>query len=251
MIALIADIHGNLPGLEAVLKDIEHVGAERVVCLGDVANFGPQPREALASVKALGCPVVMGNTDAALLEPRQRDEVTGEDAQLIFDVEAWCAEQVEEDDRAFVRTFEPTLRSEEEGTSLLCFHGSPKSFNDVIVATTPDETLDDLFADELASGRAQMMAGGHTHTQLLRRYKEGFLINPGSVGLPFAFFEGAAGAAHPHWAEYALLDVVQGQPSLTFRRVPYDIAPLVNAARESGMPHAEAWLAGWLEARPS
>ena len=245
MIALIADIHGNLPGLEAVLKDVEEVGAERVVCLGDVANFGPQPREALASVAALGCPVVMGNTDAALLEPRGREEVTGEDAQLIFDVEAWCAERMEEGDRAFVRTFEPTLRLE-EGGSLLCFHGSPASFDDVIVAATPDEVLDDLFAGE----HAQVMAGGHTHTQLLRRYREGFIVNPGSVGLPFAYFEGAAGAVHPHWAEYALLDVVQGQPSFIFRRVPYDVAPLVNAAQD-GMPHAEAWLAGWLEARPS
>ena len=245
MIALIADIHGNLPGLEAVLRDIKEVGAERIVCLGDAA-FGPQPREALSSIKALGCPVVMGNTDASLLKPRQRDEVTGDDAQLIFDIEAWCAEQVEEDDLTFVRTFEPTLRFEEEGISLLCFHGSPQSFNDVIVATTPDETLEDLFADD-AGGHAQVMAGGHTHTQLLRRYKEGFLVNPGSVGLPFAFFEGAEGAVHPHWAEYALLSAVQGQPSLTFRRVPYDIAPLIDAARESGMPHAETWLAGWLE----
>ena len=246
MIALIADIHGNLPGLEAVLKDIEQTGAKRIVCLGDVA-FGPQPREALAGVKALGCPVVMGNTDASLLEPRQREEVTGEDAQVIFDIERWCAEQMTEDDRAFVRTFEPTASLDVDGTSLLCFHGSPRSFNDVIVATTPEETLDDLFANE-STNRAQVMAGGHTHTQLLRRYKGGFLINPGSVGLPFAYFKGAEGAVNPHWAEYALLGSRQGQPSFTFRRVPYDVAPLVRAARESDMPHAETWLEGWLNA---
>ncbi len=244
MIALIADIHGNLPGLEAVLRDIEQTGTERIVCLGDVANFGPQLREALAGVKALGCPVVMGNTDASLLEPRQREEVTGDDAQLIFDIESWCAEQMTEEDAAFVRTFEPTLNVDVDGTSLLCFHGSPKSFDDVIIATTPEETLDDLFAGE----HAQVMAGGHTHTQLLRRYKEGFLVNPGSVGLPFAYFRGAEGAVNPHWAEYALLDAVQGQPSLTFRRVPYDVTPLLQAARESGMPHAETWLEGWLNA---
>ena len=92
------------------------------------------------------------------------------------------------------------------------------------------------------------MAGGHTHTQLLRRYKEGFLINPGSVGLPFAFFEGAEGALNPHWAEYALLESAEGEPSLNFRRVPYDVAPLVQAARENEMPHAETWLKGWLAA---
>ena len=123
MIAIIADIHGNMAGLGAVLKDIEEVGAEQIVCLGDVASFGPQPREALASVKALGCPVVMGNADASLLKPREREEVTGDDAQLIFDIERWCAEQMREDDLAFVRTFEPTLRLEVDGLSRLCFHG--------------------------------------------------------------------------------------------------------------------------------
>ncbi len=245
MIAIISDIHGNLPGLEAVLKNIEEVGAEQIVCLGDVASFGPQPREALSGVKALECPVVMGNVDAAMLEPRQREEVTGENAQFFFDIEQWCAGQMREDDLAFVRTFEPTLNLEIEGVSLLCFHGSPKSFDDVIVATTPNETLDDLFSGNYA----QVMAGGHTHTQLLRRYKEGFLINPGSVGLPFAFFDGAKGAVNPHYAEYALLSIVSEQPSLTFRRVPYDVAPLIRAARESGMPHAETWLEGWLKAR--
>ena len=216
MIAVISDIHGNLPGLEAVLKDIEEVGAEQIVCLGDVAGFGPQPREALASIKALGCSVVMGNADMEMLEPRQLEEIDGEDAQFFFDIEQWCAEQLDGDDLAFIRSFRATLRLELGGRSLLCFHGSPQSFNDVIVATTPDETLDDLFTGQ----HAQVMAGGHTHTQLLRRYKEGFLINPGSVGLPFAYFEGAEGALNPHWAEYALLGSVQGQAEPNFSPYP-------------------------------
>ena len=84
MIAVISDIHGNLPGLEAVLNDIEEVGAEQIVCLGDVAGFGPQPREALASIKALGCPVVMGNADMEMLRPRQLEEIDGKDAQFFL-----------------------------------------------------------------------------------------------------------------------------------------------------------------------
>ena len=63
-IAILADIHGNLPALDAVLAQIDAEGIERVVCLGDVATLGPQPREVIARVRALGCPVVMGNTDA-------------------------------------------------------------------------------------------------------------------------------------------------------------------------------------------
>jgi len=75
-IAIIADIHGNLTALEAVLADLEDTGADRVVCLGDVAATGPQPHETVARLRALGCPVVMGNTingDVELTQERQEN----------------------------------------------------------------------------------------------------------------------------------------------------------------------------------
>ncbi len=71
-IAIFSDIHGNLPALEAVLAAVAGEGVERLVCLGDLATLGPQPHEVIARVRALGCPVVMGNTDATLLSPPRR-----------------------------------------------------------------------------------------------------------------------------------------------------------------------------------
>lgn len=68
MLAVISDIHGNLGALEAALTDIDKIGADELVCLGDVASFGPQPRETLRRVQALGCPVIMGNADRELLD---------------------------------------------------------------------------------------------------------------------------------------------------------------------------------------
>ncbi len=68
MIAVFSDVHGNLGASEAVLADLEKMGADELVCLGDVASFGPQPRETLRRVQALGCPVVMGNADWELLD---------------------------------------------------------------------------------------------------------------------------------------------------------------------------------------
>ena len=65
-IALIADIHGNLPALDAVLEELEREGVDQILCLGDVA-VGPQPTETLERVRELGCPVVMGNWDAYFL----------------------------------------------------------------------------------------------------------------------------------------------------------------------------------------
>jgi predicted phosphodiesterase len=59
-VALISDIHGNLVSLEAVLADIDREGVDQIVCLGDVAGLGPQPREILARLQALGCICIMG-----------------------------------------------------------------------------------------------------------------------------------------------------------------------------------------------
>src|SRR6185437_16639578 len=126
--AILADIHGNLPALDAVLAKIDAEGIDRIVCLGDVATLGPQPREVIARVRALSCPVVMGNTDAILLA-LQRDESTmGDEGSNDWSNEAfdqWCANQLTDDDLAYLRTFQPTISvSLDEEVTLLCYHGS-------------------------------------------------------------------------------------------------------------------------------
>ena len=240
MLAVFGDVHGNLEALEAVLADLEKTGVGELVCLGDVASFGPQPCETLRRVQALGCPVVMGNADWEMLDTPTLEALKNS-GTTFFDIASWCAEQLTDADRDFIRTFQPTVRLELGNLPILCFHGSPHSYNDEIVATTPDETLVELFQE-----RTPLMFGGHTHTQLLRRFENVTFINPGSVGLPFELFPDGR-ARNPAWAEYALVDVVQGQPSVTFCRIPYDITPVLAAAKTGGMPHAEAWSADWSE----
>jgi len=90
-IAILADIHGNLPALDAVLAQIDAEGIERVVCLGDVATLGPQPREVIARVRALGCPVVMGNTDAILLALQRDGSTMGDEERNDWSNEAFDA----------------------------------------------------------------------------------------------------------------------------------------------------------------
>ncbi len=239
MLAVFGDIHGNMAALEAVVSDIKKTGADELVCLGDVASFGPQPRETLRCVQALECPVVMGNTDDGLLQPHRLESQSTELQKIFADVEHWCAEQLTKEDRTFIRTFQPTVGLELNGLSMLCFHGSPASYNDEIVATTSAETLTELFQE-----RAPLMFGGHTHMQLLRRFEEVTFVNPGSVGSPYELLPNGK-ARNPAWAEYALVDVVQGQPSITFRRVPYDVTPVLATAEKSEMPHASWWSADW------
>lgn len=89
------------------------------------------------------------------------------------------------------------------------------------------------------------MAGGHTHEQMLRRYKGTIVLNPGSVGLPFERGPGADEARNPPWAEYAVVSHEHGALRVELRRVPIDIGAVVCAIRESGMPHAELLAQDW------
>jgi predicted phosphodiesterase len=67
-IALISDIHGNLQALEAVVKDIYEQDIDEIFCLGDVATIGPQSKQVIERIRAINCPNIMGNHDAALLD---------------------------------------------------------------------------------------------------------------------------------------------------------------------------------------
>jgi predicted phosphodiesterase len=240
-LALISDIHGNLVALEAALTDIASHGVTDIVCLGDIAATGPQPHEVAERIRALGCPVVMGNTDAWLLKPAPRADV--DEGQRVMDtIDLWCAEQLTPEDRAFLASFQPTISVPlDGGKRLLCYHGSPRSFNDRMAPDTSEEQV----AAWLAGTDADLYAGGHTHVQMLRRYQKVILINPGSVGLPLNPVWPGTDIRNPAWGEYALVECDGERLSVALQRIPFDTAALVAAAHASGMPHAEVWSADW------
>lgn len=243
-IALIADIHGNLAALDAVLDAVTQAGIDDIVCLGDVAATGPQPREVLARLQATGCPVVMGNADAELLAPGP-PTAPGSDQARFAEIDRWVAEQLSPPDFDYLRSFQSTIRvSVSEDHDLLCVHGSPRSFNDVIVASTPDDEL----APMLNGHTAAIIAGGHTHFPLLRRYRGTLLVNPGSVGLAYVPQVGRE-VTVPALAEYATLSFTRSEQEVSFHRVAYDQAASIRAMTERGMPHAAWWSAGWESSR--
>ena len=170
MIAVLADVHGNLAALEAVLADLLRFDVDEVLCLGDVANLGPRPSATLKRIQALEPLTVMGNTDAYLLRPRTiRDVASPNDATQIFlDIERWSAEQLDDADREYVSGFAPHLTLDRDGLSVVAYHGSPRSYDDPVRATTSDETLDGWFE----GFPARLYLGAHTHEQFARRYRE-------------------------------------------------------------------------------
>src|SRR5262249_34146437 len=162
-------IHGNLLALDAVLADLERERLDRLVCLGDVC-FGPQAHECLGRIRELGCPVVLGNWDSWSIDGFPPADDPGR--VMLYQIGASGARQLTPEDHAFVRSFVPTLELQLEGSRMLCFHGSPHSFSDWIFATTPDDELETMFDGV----DAPMLAGGHTHLQLLRRFGHSLIV---------------------------------------------------------------------------
>jgi predicted phosphodiesterase len=244
-LAVLADIHGNLIALDAVLAEIRAEAIAGSVCLGDVCGLGSQPREVLERLRALACPVVMGNADEFLLDPSlvDTDPHPGKDQRTrrLREMERWTAAQLTPDDRSYVQTFQPTVELPlGEDASLLCYHGSPRSSWDEIRAATPEVELVRL----LGYRRALVMAGGHTHEQFVRRLDQTLVINPGSVGLAYETLAGGR-YRNPPWAEYAVITAEGDRLAVELRRVPIDQAAIREALLASGMPHAAWWAADW------
>lgn len=216
-IALISDIHGNSLALSAVLSDAERRRTDKVACLGDVATLGPRPREVLRRLRELDCPCILGNHDAFLVEPELVAAYTK--VPVIAQAIDWCRAQLTEDDLAFVRGFaERTELALPGGRSLLLFHGSPDSNTRDVLATTPASELDALIGER----RASVMAGGHTHIQMLRQHKGTWLVNPGSVGMPFREYVHGARPEIMPYAEYAIVDASEDAVGVELLRVPLD-----------------------------
>src|SRR5262245_60314276 len=142
-VALISDLHANEVALKAVLKDIEQHGVDQIACLGDVATLGPNPGAILETLRGLGCPCILGNHDEFLLEPALIHSYT--EAPIIVEAVDWCRSRLSSDELAFLRTFRPHMEIPlEEGSTLLLFHGTPRSHMQDLLATTPPDELEEM-----------------------------------------------------------------------------------------------------------
>lgn len=234
-----SDMHGNDVTLEAVLEDTCSEAFDQMVCLGDAVQSGPQPAQIVARLRTLGCPVVMGNADDWLLTGQDSgaEQIASERKVKMETIRDWSLAQLSSDDLEFVRGFQPVVRlSVGDDLTLVCSHGSPKSFDDVILPTTSDEDLKRLIEPE----PGLLYCGGHTHVQFVRHLRQTFHFNPGSAGYAYRHdqsFEGAI-TSDP-FAEYAVLTTAKNSLRLEFRRVPFDVERLIEVYRSSGRPFAE------------
>jgi predicted phosphodiesterase len=243
-IALISDIHGNTAALRAVLDDIMNHDVDTTVCLGDIAATGPDPSGAVDIIADLGGLVVRGNTDEDMLAvPKWWHDPAAVGAPAsaipIAEIGVWCASQLSAEQQEFLDELPLTTEVDlGEAGALLAFHGSPRLVNDNIIASTPVPDV----AEMLQGTTQSLLAGGHTHVPMLRRHGSQTIVNPGSVGAPFAGYSNAGDDDIASHAAYALITTHGSAMDIDLRQVPVSRDDLETMVQASGMPQGEWWL---------
>ena len=212
-IAVLADIHGNLPALEAVMADVKTQSPDEVWCGGDIAWGGPWATECIATVRDAGWPTVKGNTDVWITGDPQNIWAHDERDKLS---EMASDHDISHEDAAWLIN----LPLGHTGTgSILLVHASPES---PFSAPGPHAPAAEFAIYE---GSASLVVYGHVHEAFTRRLSEGTLVaNTGSVGLPK---DGST-------ASYLVIDRNGTDLLLRHRRVPFDIERAVSEAKRKG-----------------
>jgi predicted phosphodiesterase len=219
-LAILADIHANLPALEAVRRDLEHERVDRVIVAGDSINWGPSSAEVVDIIQREGWTVIRGNNEFYLLDYDTPRAPAGW-RSLDFASLLWLREQLAGELHVLIATWPDTLSLRfPDAPALRVVHGSPRSHWEPIHRDAPEASI----ASMLASVEEAFVIAGHTHLAMDRTAASWRIFNPGSVGLPL---EGVPGA------EYMLLDGDATGWTPEWRRIAYDASPLFEAFERS------------------
>ncbi len=221
-VAVLADIHGNVLALDAVLADVERQSVDAVVVLGDLADRGPFPHKVIERVQAAAHVVLLGNTDEMFLQMDRRDVPEAWVEAEQYAPVRWTYARLTQADLAFLGSLPEQHTLDVPGLPPVRFvHGSPRSNKEPVY---PDRNPH--AADMLRMIDEDVLALAHTHIAWQAHAGRKLAFNPGSVGQPFG--------GDPR-AQYALLTGRRGRWEVEQRAVDYDRAALDEAFRASGL----------------
>jgi putative phosphoesterase len=221
-VAVITDIHGNLPALEAALDRIDALGIERIYCGGDLVGYGPHPNEVCALIAERAIPTIYGNYDYAIardLEDCGCAYVTVHDRELGQQSVAWTLANTDQTAKDFMRRLPFDLRFAVGDRQIHLVHGSPRKVNEYLFEDKPDRLYERLAAAE----QADVLVFGHTHKPWSREHGRVLFVNCGSVGKPK---DGDRRAA------FAVLTANEAR----IERVVYDAPAVARAVAAAGLP---------------
>jgi putative phosphoesterase len=228
LVALIGDVHGNLPALEAVLADAEARGAGPVWNVGDFTGYGPFPDEVVKRLQQPHVVNIIGNYDQKVLKFERKSAKWRKsklhEKWLAF---GWAWEHLSQVSRDYLRSLPEQRRLEVKGRRVLLCHGSPESVDEHLWSATPEKRMRQL----AAMARADLVVCGHSHEPFRRDVQGVVFVNTGSVGRP--------DDGDPR-ASYALAEITRSDMETEHLRVAYDLERVVQATRRNGLPEAFA-----------
>ncbi|MFC1959754.1 metallophosphoesterase family protein [Chloroflexota bacterium] len=236
-LAVLADIHGNVDALNAVLADLDAAGgADQTWILGDLIAFGPAPVATLDVIRQLPedtTKVIQGNTDRYVTTwarpnaERPTAETWAQHIQFMQQREAnftWTAQQISGEDAIYLLGLGTDLDLIVKGYGpVVAFHAGPDDDEMVLLSYTPE----DVILDSLMIREGRLALAGHTHRGMDLQLEGWRFVNPGSVGLPFD---------HDQRAAYALITFEDGAATVDLRRVAYDVNGVIAALEASDHP---------------
>ena len=226
-VAVITDIHANLPALEAVLEAVDTIGVDALYCGGDLVGYGPHPNEVCALVAKRAIPTIYGNYDYAIardLEDCGCAYVTAHDRELGQRSVEWTLARTDRASKDYMLTLPFDLRFELADQRVRLVHGSPRRVNEYLFDDKPARTFERI----AAGADCDVLVFGHTHKPWVQEHGGVLFVNCGSVGKPK---DGDPRAA------FALLEQEQAGPlQVSIERVPYDAEAVAREVAAAGLP---------------
>ncbi len=238
-IAVLSDIHGNLPALHAVLDDVRRRGADLIVNCGDLLSGPLWPQQTAALLRALDWPTISGNHERQLLACA---DAPGDAADL------YAYARITASDRAWLRTLPSTLRPLGD---VLMVHGRPHTDLEYLLETVDARGARQASDDQIDARLATLdtlpalLLCRHSHKPRCVQRAGCCVVNPGSVGLPA--FDDSHGGYHvienasPH-ARYALCERSQGRWNVALIAVAYRWEDAAAQAAQCGFDDWARWL---------
>jgi len=230
-VAIIGDVHANLPALEAVLAHARAQGAEAIWNVGDFVGYGPFPDEVIERLRQGYALSTSGSYDRKVLRFKKRKDKWRRKKQLEkFLACQWAYERLSKKNRRYLRFLSREIRMKVQTRRVLVTHTSPGSSKESLTGETPARRLGEMAGE----AKAEVIVCGHSHQPFVRRVKGSWFINPGSVGQPRD--------GDPR-ASYAMLQITADDIQVEPHRLAYDVDALVTAMRDHSLPEAFAQMA--------
>ncbi|WP_316752504.1 metallophosphoesterase family protein [Pedobacter gandavensis] len=254
-IAIISDLHANLPALKAVLSDIASFNPDQIYCLGDLTDAAPWHNEVIELIKDRNIATIMGNHDERIafdhpITPLSKHSLREQQARL--DAINYTKQHITKDNKAFLAALPATIRLETEGMTILLVHGSADNNEEYLYEDAEESRISEMFRKE----QVELIVSGHTHIPFIRYLRESndqklpesvaqnltgsfaqktrLLINTGSVG---------RSKEKDRKACYLQLEILSASDGVglerlkpVIRKITYPIEETIRGIRNSPVP---------------